>query len=150
MKGPPSFGAIKAKLEIRAKEGSVVVMSYEKLCALIRVFLDFVEVDEEWYKATYPDAARVIASGIFPSAKEHFIEHGYFEARLPHDVEVDEAWYYHAYPDVAATFERGGPSAKEHFIEHGYREGRNRVRPASAAATMGTSHLERPLSPAAR
>lgn len=132
---PPSFDAVVKKLEIRAREGAVVVLTHEKLQALMRVFLELVAVDEQWYKASYPDVAEGIASGLVPSAKEHFVSNGYFEGRLPHDVEVDEAWYYEAYPDVAANFKAGGPSAKEHYLEHGYREGRSPVRPAAASSS---------------
>lgn len=144
MNCPPSFDAINAALDLRAKEGGIVVLRYDKLRALVRVLLDLVEIDEAWYKATYADVAQGIATGIFPSAKEHFIQHGYFEGRLPHDVEVDEAWYYEAYPDVAAAFEAGGPSAKEHYLEHGYREGRSPVRPASAAMSAAGLQEETP------
>ena len=124
------------KLEIRAREGAVVVLSHEKLQALVRQFLELVEVDEEWYLSTYPDVAEGIANGGVLSARDHFIHDGYFEGRLPHDVEVDEAWYYEAYPDVAANFKAGGPSAKEHYLEHGYREGRSPVPPAAASSSM--------------
>lgn len=41
---PPSFDSMKYKLGIRATEGSVVVMPYEKLCTIIRVFLELIEV----------------------------------------------------------------------------------------------------------
>jgi hypothetical protein len=133
---PPSFDVVMKKLEIRAREGAVVVLSHEKLRALVRGFLELVQVDEEWYRSTYPDVAEGIANGTVPSAKDHFIHDGYFEGRLPHDVEIDDVWYYETYPDVAANFKAGGPSAKEHYLEHGYREGRSPVPPAAASSSM--------------
>jgi|SRR5579863_9360572 len=120
---PPSLDSMKYKLGICEKDG-VVVMPYEKLCTIIRVFLELMEVDEEWYSATYPDAKKEIADGVFSSAKEHFMLRGYFEGRLARNVEIDEAWYYDAYADVEEKFKAGGPSAQEHYIKQGYNEGR--------------------------
>jgi hypothetical protein len=122
---PPAFEWIKRKLDIKQNKAGLVVMPYSKLEEFVRFLLPLVSVDEEWYKATYPDVAAGIASGNIPTAKEHFVMHGYFEGRLPHDVQVDEKWYLASNPDVAAGLKTGGPAPKQHFLEHGYREGRS-------------------------
>jgi hypothetical protein len=119
---PPSFSSLKQQLNI--DEGAVVVLSAERFKAMIRVFLELIRVDEDWYRGTYPDVAQAIADGVSKSAKEHYLLHGYFEDRLPHDVEVDAQRYLASYPDVAAAAAGGGPGAKEHYLEHGYKEGR--------------------------
>lgn len=86
---PPSFEALKKMFDMAAEEGGTTVMSYDKLRTLVRMFLDLVEVDEEWYKTAYPDVAQAISAGIIRSAKEHFVQHGYFEDRLPCRVAVE-------------------------------------------------------------
>jgi hypothetical protein len=115
---------IKETIGMRDREGGVIVLSYEKLQALIPLFLTAFPVDDEWYKARYPDVAGNIASGIEVSANAHYVEHGYFEGRLPRDVEVDESWYLVTYPDVAEGSKTGGPPAKQHYLDFGYNEGR--------------------------
>ena len=35
------------------------------------------------YRRAYPDVAAAIDSGSFESARQHYIEHGYFEGRSP-------------------------------------------------------------------
>ena len=75
--------------------------------------------------AKYPDVAQAIEDGQFNSAKHHFIENGYFEARFPCEPMVDEAWYLERYPDVAESVRRGDlDSALRHFVVDGHREGR--------------------------
>jgi len=108
----------------------VIVLPYDKLQGIIRELLASVAVDEKWYLAAYPDVASGLAEGTIGSAKEHYILHGYFEGRLPHDVEVNSDWYLATYPDVATGLGSGGPTAKQHYLEHGYREGRQPVPPA--------------------
>jgi hypothetical protein len=119
---PPSYFSLKQQLNI--DEGAVVVLSAERFKGMLRLFLELIRVDEDWYKQTYPDVAQAIADGACKSAKEHYTLHGYFEDRLPHDVNLDEERYFADHPDVAVLFRDGGPGAKEHYIESGYREGR--------------------------
>jgi hypothetical protein len=131
MDQPPSFDSLLRHLEIRAREGSTLVLSYDKLRAIVQTLLDLVRVDEEWYKTTYPDVADGISRGTIASAKDHYVKFGYFEARLPHDFAFDEAWYLSAYPDVALGISGGTiASAREHYLKYGYREGRMPVPPA--------------------
>lgn len=59
------------------------------------------------------------------SARQHFLDDGYFEGRLPFPMPVDERWYLEHYPDVAESVRKGVVgSAEQHFAEDGYREGR--------------------------
>jgi hypothetical protein len=100
-------------------------LRWKDLRLIVSNLLQSVEVDEEWYKQTYPGVAQAVASGAFKSAKEHFVEHGYFEGRLPKKITVDEAFYRAAYPGVAKAIEEGlVHSAQEHFEQHGMNEGR--------------------------
>lgn len=120
------FDAIKRDLHLLAAQGTVRVnITYDEFTAVIRKLLGAITVDENWYRATYRDVAEGIKSGVHPSAGQHFVEHGYFEGRLPYPIEVDETWYLNTYPDVADGIRNGEHlSATEHFITNGYREGR--------------------------
>ena len=73
----------------------------------------------------YEDIARAVREGSIASAKQHFVDDGYFEGRLPFAVPVNERWYLEQYPDVAESIRKGVvASAEQHFAEDGYREGR--------------------------
>jgi (2Fe-2S) ferredoxin len=92
---------------------------------VIKLLLLSVDVDETWYRRTYPDVADAIEDGLFNSAKDHFVSSGYAEGRLPAELKVDSAWYEKIYPDVAESIRNGlFDSAAEHFRLYGYREGR--------------------------
>jgi hypothetical protein len=122
----PPFEVIKRSVEISASKGHVTAtVSYENLLEMIKCLLSIVDVDEEWYVVQYPDVAQAIGQGKTVSARQHFIDSGYFEGRLPYLIPVDERWYLKSYPDVAAGV-RGGaePSGQAHFLQGGYREGR--------------------------
>ena len=83
------------------------------------------DVDEKWYLQQYPDIAAAIATGKIKSAKDHFVNDGYFEGRLPSALQVDEKWYLQEYPDVAEGVQTGVvDSGQKHFTQIGYREGR--------------------------
>jgi hypothetical protein len=98
---------------------------YEDFRRIIKLFLRGVNVDEEWYRRTYPDIAQAICEGRYKSSKHHFVEEGYFEGRQPFELQVNEQWYLTAYEDVRDSIAKGDiPSAKAHFVSHGYMEGR--------------------------
>jgi hypothetical protein len=106
-------------------DGSKQLISQESFVQALRLLLRGVQVDEHWYVTAYPDIAEAIAAGAVKSAKNHFVENGYFEGRLPFELSVDEDWYLSTYPDVAEGITRGDfRSAKEHFQNYGYKEGR--------------------------
>jgi hypothetical protein len=99
--------------------------TYDEFLEIVRLLLRSVQVDEEWYLTEYPDIAEAVASGEVKSARNHFIDSGYFEGRMPAPLEIDEAWYLAEYPDVAEGIGRGEiQSALQHYREHGYAEGR--------------------------
>jgi hypothetical protein len=122
----PPFDVIKRPIEILSSKGQVAATaSYETLITMIKSLISAVYVDEKWYLTQYPDVAEAIGLGKVASAKQHFIDDGYFEGRLPYLIAVDEKWYLTQYPDVAASIRKGtDKSAQAHFLEGGYREGR--------------------------
>ncbi len=122
----PPFEVIKQSVDVTTSRGQLVATaSYENLIRMIKLLLLGVEVDDAWYLEQYPDVAQAIAEGKVDSAKQHFVDNGYFEGRLPFAVAVDETWYQAEYPDVAESIRTGTESsAQDHFNRDGYREGR--------------------------
>ena len=126
MKYLPPFELIRRSIEISTVRGELRVnLSYEDFVKILRTMIAGIEVDEAWYLRTYEDIASAIRSGSVRSAKQHFIDDGYFEGRRPFAMEVDERWYLMQNPDVSDSIRRGDVvSAQEHFDQDGYREGR--------------------------
>ena len=126
MSALPPFNLLKQKLSVVTVNGQLKVNNtYDEFLDIVRSLLRATNFDSEWYVAEYPDLAEALASGEIRSPKEHFIDSGYFEGRLPGPLKVDAAWYLEKYPDVAEGIERGdSESAEQHFLEHGYWEGR--------------------------
>lgn len=122
----PPFETIKNLLSLSTIRGKLVASaSYDDVQVLIRTLLAGIDVDEPWYLQRYPDIADAIRAGLTPSAKEHFLNNGYFEGRLPFSITVDEAFYFSRYPEIAQAVRDGiVESAQAHFDEHGYKEGR--------------------------
>jgi hypothetical protein len=122
----PPFEEIKAFLTFAAVKGELTVSStYAQFTTLIRTLLQGIEVDEAWYLKQYPDVAEAIRNGVIKSAKDHFLNDGYFKGRMPFEIKVDEAWYLAQNPGVAEYIARGDlRSAQQHFTENGWREGR--------------------------
>jgi hypothetical protein len=122
----PPFNVIKRLVEMSTSKGQLIAtVSYENLVMMIKLLLSSVEVNERWYLTQYPDVADAITQGKTPSARQHFIDNGYFEGRLPFPIPVDEDWYKREYPDVAESIRLGSdPSGHAHFVRDGYKEGR--------------------------
>ncbi|HEY1932517.1 MAG TPA: hypothetical protein VGG99_10935 [Acetobacteraceae bacterium] len=122
----PPFEVIKGFMRFATVRGEVRVdASYEDFQRLIRTVLAGIDVDEEWYLHTYDDVAQGIGKGLIVSARQHFIDHGYFEGRRPFPISVDERWYLATNSDVADEVRRGTfDSGQGHFDAAGYREGR--------------------------
>jgi hypothetical protein len=92
---------------------------------IVKSALSAVPVDENWYLDRNPDVRSAVDLGLLSSGRQHFIECGYFEDRLPFAVEVDELFYLNTNPDVRAAHERGEiQSVQAHFDHTGYLEGR--------------------------
>jgi hypothetical protein len=120
------FSTLTEHLVFSSEDGKPSVkMTYDNFEALVRKLLNAVEVDEEWYRRSYPDVEIAIRQGVIGSAHEHFVTSGYLEGRLPGEIEVDEEWYFRTYPDIASAAKVGEVgSAKQHFLAYGYAEGR--------------------------
>jgi hypothetical protein len=122
----PPFEIIKGMLNLKTVRGKThVEMTYEDLQTMIRTLLSVVEVDEAFYLTSNPDVADGIRGGGIRSAREHFVDHGYFEGRQPYRIEVDEEWYLATNSDIAETVRLGQyASGQDHFDGPGYPEGR--------------------------
>ncbi|HET6306521.1 MAG TPA: hypothetical protein VFG12_05010 [Rhodopila sp.] len=122
----PPFELIRRSIEISTVRGELRVnVSYENFVEILRMMIRGVEVDEAFYQRTYEDIGDAVRRGALGSARQHFVDDGYFEGRLPFPMLVDERWYLTQYADVADSIRRGEvASAQEHFSRDGYREGR--------------------------
>jgi hypothetical protein len=122
----PPFDLLRRAVEITTVRGELrVSLSYDDFIKIIRLMISGIKVDEEWYLKEYEDIARAIRDGKVRTAKQHFIEDGYFEGRRPFPMSVDERYYLEQNPDVAENVRKGVvTSGEQHFVEDGYREGR--------------------------
>ncbi len=122
----PPFAALRNSVRLVSSKGQIKGdLTYDDFLDLVKKLLVVVPIDEAWYRATYPDVDAAIRAGTYRSARQHFVEHGYFEGRRPFEIEVDEAAYLRRYPDVADSVGKGLiESAREHFLRNGYEEGR--------------------------
>jgi hypothetical protein len=122
----PPYSAVRDFLTVgKSTEGATVAELYENFLDALRLLLAGVDIDENWYLAQNDDIAQAVESGTIKSARQHFVEHGYFEGRPPCHIVVDEQWYLLQNPDVAESVRRGTvESAQRHFELDGYREGR--------------------------
>jgi hypothetical protein len=122
----PPFDLIRRFVEISTVRGELRVnISYDDFIRILRLMISGIEVDEEWYLKEYEDIAQAVNAGSIASAKQHFVDDGYFEGRRPVPMPVDERWYLAQYPDVAESIRKGiVASGEQHFAEDGYREGR--------------------------
>jgi len=122
----PPFDLIRRMVEVSTVRGELrVSLSYEDFIKILRMMISGIEIDEAWYLLEYEDIARAVQSGRVASAKQHFVNDGYFEGRLPFPMQVDERYYLGQNPDVAESVRKGVVgSGAQHFSEDGYREGR--------------------------
>ena len=122
----PPFELIRQSIELSTVRGELRVnLSYETFVELLRTMIRGIEVNEAWYARTYEDIGKAIRDGAIRSAKQHFVDDGYFEGRLPFPIVVDNSWYLTQNPDVADSIRNGViASAQDHFDKDGYHEGR--------------------------
>lgn len=93
------FGSMKRSHKISWPSVSdKVEVSTDLFRILLRLALENVPFDEDYYLALYPDVMEALKEGSFTNARHHYIEFGYFEDRLPFHVEVDEAFYFWGVP----------------------------------------------------
>lgn len=122
----PPFEFLKSKATIGITNGRTMIhMSHDLLVEMLRAIVVNIEVDEAWYLERYPDVASAVRTGVFKSAKDHFVNNGYFEGRMPFHIQVDESFYLAHNPEVAEFVRRAElASGQQHFEENGYLEGR--------------------------
>jgi len=122
----PPFEVIKRSVEISTAKGQLITTAtYENFLRTIKLLLGATDVDEAWYLDQYPDVRQAITEGKIASARQHFIDNGYFEGRLPFPIDVDDKWYQREYADVAESIRKGAESSSQaHFVGDGYKEGR--------------------------
>ena len=122
----PPFDVIKSEVATLSVRGELrVSMPYDAFLKVIKMFAAALDVDERWYLRHYDDIEKAVRSGTLRSGRQHFIDDGYFEGRLPFPIRVDEQWYLAQNPDVAEDVRKGAiASGQAHFEEFGYREGR--------------------------
>lgn len=82
--------------------------------------------DENYYLNQNQDIQEAVATGIFASGFEHFLNFGKFEGRDP-SAFFDTEYYLAQNPDVAQTVAAGTTTAIEHFINFGQFENRNPI-----------------------
>lgn len=128
-----NFNQIKRKFELVGweEQKDYVLLSRRSLKTLFKVYARYLaeNMDETWYLNTYPDVEKNMKDVGLNSAKDHFIEYGFFENRIPYPISIDYKQYLEKNPDLKTSMGnlKGKDleaAAKEHFIEHGYREGR--------------------------
>jgi hypothetical protein len=124
------FAALRGGLKLVSVKGQLKLdLTYDAFLDIVKKLLEAAEVDEAFYRETYPDVAEAIAAGTYRDAKHHFLANGYLEGRRPFPMAVDEAFYLAENPDVRDGIEDGiFDSAQDHFVRCGYEEGR---RPAA-------------------
>ncbi|HUO55622.1 MAG TPA: hypothetical protein VMU18_12815 [Rhodoblastus sp.] len=118
-----SYGYLRS--ETRDQNSQFIRIEENRLRTALRALLLAVDLDEKWYLETYDDIRAAYKQGKIASAREHYVESGYFEDRWPRPMKVNADWYLRTYPDVAGDIRAGKcVSAQEHFEQHGFREGR--------------------------
>jgi hypothetical protein len=125
------FSSLRHSVRFVSGKGSLKAdMTYDGFLDVVRKLLVAVPVDEDWYRAQYPDVAEAIDAGAYASAASHFVDHGYLEGRSPYQMKVDEAYYLATYADVREGIADGTIlSAQDHYDRHGHEEGRLPVPP---------------------
>lgn len=128
-----SFNVIKKRLQLVGwDEGKdFVLVSRNSLKVLFKEYAksQASEFDEEWYLSQNRDVSDNLATSDLETGLDHFINHGYFENRMPRPIEINWKLYLDLNPDVhknlsALEGESLKKSAIQHYIDHGYREGR--------------------------
>jgi hypothetical protein len=93
---------------------------------LLRAALMSSKFDEQWYLKNNPDVASAVRSKIVASGREHYVNTGYFEGRLPCEIAVNEDFYVKKNDDVKRAMRaKQVKSAKEHWYSNGMKEGRD-------------------------
>jgi hypothetical protein len=120
-----SFAALKNMDLLAPDTATHFKIEKNLLVSLLAQRIAGIRFDEPWYLTKNPDVRDAVKRGTVPSAKQHYVLHGYYEHRMPAPIQVNEKWYIDAYPDVAKAIQAGiYKSAQAHFDIAGFREGR--------------------------
>ena len=79
------FKAVMQDLKPTGDGEESLTLSYSRFKEIIRTFLYYAPFDEAWYLKTHPEIAAAIRAGSVSSCHAHFLWHGYFEGRSPHE-----------------------------------------------------------------
>ena len=110
---------------------------------LLQTSLMACEFDEKRYLSENSDVATGPVRAGQITAKQHFVNYGYFEGRRGYLPKVDEKWYQTKYEDVALALQNGSvPSVSEHFEGAGAIEGRAPTKNHLGIATQWKKLLE--------
>jgi hypothetical protein len=135
---PPHFGRFKQMAKVYGWEQGheTLTMSRSGFLALMQELLAFADFDEAWYLSTYKDVAAAVAQKQFKSARDHYLNYGYFEGRLPNARGFDAAYYAKQHADVVRAMKGSDPAKMlEQYLSHGYAEGRRPYAQGSPART---------------
>jgi len=87
------------------------------------------QFDEQEYRSLHPDVGAAVDGGHFPSARHHFIHHGFGEGRAP--FLLDAAYYCTEYGLAAREMSEGDyPDLWHHYVLTGHDRGYRRTCPA--------------------
>lgn len=123
----PPFAFIKKTLGLSdgVMNGSTVTIPTEFFRFLMSSWLLRDEVDEAAYRKYNRDVDAEIKAGKLASAKEHYVQNGYYEDRAPRVYAIDADWYRRRYPDVAFAEKKAiVKDPQHHFNSTGRVEGR--------------------------
>jgi hypothetical protein len=110
---------------IESDQKNKIAVSFEALKKILLPLISKIIVDEDYYLERYEDIHDAIKNRQISSAKEHYVNYGYFENRLPPLFQVDEHWYLARYQDVRDAINEGKwESGQDHFTTAGFAEGR--------------------------
>lgn len=116
---------VNRRVLVPSQKTNYVAIEMNFLSTVLASRIGKIEVDESWYLERYPDIVGAIARGACASARDHYVMHGFYEHRLPHQITVDEDWYLDQHDDVRrAVSSREFASGQQHFDDIGFREGR--------------------------
>lgn len=130
--------------------GDEVTISAGLLTFLLKGALAQTKFDEDYYVKSNPDVRQALSLGKLSSAREHFINEGYWEGRKPFEVNVDEKWYLQQNPDVAQAMRSGMVgSAADHYQSTGWQELRAPNADAATAISEWIVTVRGEVNPAA-
>ena len=124
---PPHFGRFRQSAKVYGWEQGheTLTISRSGFLTLMQELLAFADFDEAWYLTTYEDVADAVSQKKIASARDHYLQYGYFEGRVPTAKGFDAAYYAKQHADVVKALKGSDPKQLlRHFIDFGYAEGR--------------------------